>query len=166
VPGVRAGLPSEAQWEYACRAGRGGPFWFGANVTPEQVNYDGRIPYAGGATGAYRARPVPVGSLPPNGWGLYEMHGNVWEWCADWYGVYADGVQVDPTGPGSGAHRVLRGGSWIGHGRHARSAARRADSPGYRNESIGFRIALGQESGGPAEPAGEPRGTRGEESGA
>jgi formylglycine-generating enzyme required for sulfatase activity len=111
VPGLDAGLPSEAQWEYACRAGTTAPFSFGRNITPEQ-NYDGNYPYAGAEKGLYRERTVAVGSLPPNPWGLYEMHGNVWEWCADWYGPYPDGSQIDPAGPPDGSRRVLRGGSW------------------------------------------------------
>jgi hypothetical protein len=112
VPGLQARLPSEAEWEYACRAGTTTPFSFGDNITPEQVNYDGNYPYAGGEKGLYRQKTVPAGSLPANPWGLYEMHGNVWEWCADWYGDYPNTPQVDPTGPQTGASRVLRGGSW------------------------------------------------------
>ncbi len=80
-PGLDLALPSEAQWEYACRAGATTPFSFGTNITPEQVNYDGNYPYANGKKGLSRQRTVPVASLPPNPWGLYEMHGNVWEWC-------------------------------------------------------------------------------------
>ena len=76
-------LPSEAQWEYACRSGTTTPFSFGETITPEQVNYDGEHPYAGTAKGLYRQETVPVGSLPPNPWGLHEMHGNVWEWVED-----------------------------------------------------------------------------------
>ena len=76
-------LPSEAEWEYACRAGTPTPFSFGGNISPEQVNYDGNRPYAGGKKGVYREKTVPVQSLPPNAWGLHEMHGNVWEWVQD-----------------------------------------------------------------------------------
>ncbi|MHA1748001.1 MAG: formylglycine-generating enzyme family protein [Promethearchaeota archaeon] len=76
---------TEAQWEYACRAGTTSPFSFGHNITTDQVNYDGNYPYNGGEKGIYRAETVEVGSLPGNPWGLYEMHGNVWEWCQDWY---------------------------------------------------------------------------------
>ncbi len=79
LPGLDLGLPSEAQWEFACRAGTDTPFSFGANITPEQVNYHGEYPYGGGEKGLYRGETVPVGSLPPNRWGLYEMHGNVRE---------------------------------------------------------------------------------------
>ena len=82
LSGLDLALPSEAQWEYACRAGTTTPFSFGATITPEQVNYNGDYPYAGGKKGLNRQETVPVASLPPNPWGLYEMHGNVYEWCA------------------------------------------------------------------------------------
>jgi formylglycine-generating enzyme required for sulfatase activity len=116
-------LPTEAEWEYACRAGTTTPFYFGENITPNQVNYDGNYPYAGGKKGKYREETVEVKSLPCNGWGLYEMHGNVWEWCADWYGDYPPELVVDPNGPDRGDYRVLRGGSWISVGRDVRSAS-------------------------------------------
>ena len=166
IPNLRAGLPSEAQWEYACRAGITTPFSFGKNITPEQVNYEGNFPYADGKEGLYRERTVPVGSLPPNPWGLYEMHGNVWEWCQDWYGDYASAAQINPTGPEAGPDRVLRGGSWIFHGRDVRSADRGRNGPGGRDDDIGFRLALGQRAGKGEAPAGEPRGTRGGKAGA
>ena len=152
VPGLQARLPSEAEWEFACRAGTTTAFSFGDNITPEQVNYDGHNPYAGGTKGLFRQKTVPVGSLPANPWGLYEMHGNVWEWCADWYGDYPTTPQVDPTGPQAGDARVLRGGSWNDFGRDARCAYRLRYEPGYRSINFGFRFAPGQ--GGPAEPAG------------
>lgn len=151
LPGLQARLPSEAEWEHACRAGTKTPFSFGVNITPDQVNYDGRYPYAGGEKEQYRGRTVPVRSLPPNTWGLYEMHGNVWEWCADWYGEYPTGAQLDPRGPQTGDYRVLRGGSWYNIGGSARSAYRHGSGPGRRISNYGFRLALGQ--AGPAEPA-------------
>ncbi|MBL8398919.1 MAG: formylglycine-generating enzyme family protein [Candidatus Accumulibacter sp.] len=151
LPGLQARLPSEAEWEYACRAGTTTPFSFGGNIWPEQVNYDGNRPYASGKKGRYRARTVPVGSLPPNAWGLYEMHGNVSEWCADWYGSYPMGAQTDPRGPQTGVYRVLRGGSWFYYGRYVRSAYRSRYVPGERSDGSGFRLALGP--AGPAEPA-------------
>lgn len=113
VPGGGFRLPTEAEWEYTCRAGSTTPFWFGNQITPEQVNYDGNYPYAGGAQGHYREATVAVQSLPCNDWGLYEMHGNVWEWCSDFYGRYAPAPAVDPAGPAAGEVRVLRGGSWV-----------------------------------------------------
>ena len=151
VPGLAAGLPSEAQWENACRAGTTTPFSFGKNITPEQVNYDGNTPYADGKKGLYRKRTVPVKSLPPNPWGLYEMHGNVYEWCADWYGDYPEGPQIDPPGPSEGVIRVLRGGSWYDYGRDCRAAYRNGDGPDERNRYLGFRLAPGQRPG----PAGQ-----------
>jgi sulfatase modifying factor 1 len=151
VPGLQARLPSEAEWEYACRAGTTTPFSFGHKVTPEQVNYNGDFPYAGGEKGRYREKTVPVASLPANPWGLYEMHGNVWEWCADWYGDYPTAPQVDPTGPQTGGSRVLRGGSWHRFGRYARCALRSRNRPDLRGQSVGFRFAPGHQ--GPAEPA-------------
>ena len=143
VPELKACLPTEAQWEYACRAGTRTPYSFGANVTPEQVNYDGHYPYAGGAKGPYREQTVAVSTLPANPWGLYEMHGNVWEWCADWSDDYGDAAQMNPVGPTDGASRGLRGGSWFDGGRSARSANRFGGVPGDRGD-VGFRLALGQ----------------------
>jgi formylglycine-generating enzyme required for sulfatase activity len=142
-PELKAGLPSEAQWEYACRAGTTTPFSFGANITPEQVNYDGNYPYAGGAKGECREKTVQVKSLPVNPWGLYEMHGNVWEWCADWYGDYNPEAAVDPVGADNGSYRVLRGGSWFDLGRSSRSAFRFRYVPALRDGYFGFRLALG-----------------------
>ncbi|MEZ4632806.1 MAG: formylglycine-generating enzyme family protein [Deinococcales bacterium] len=87
-------LPTEAEWEYACRAGTQTPFSFGSHINPNQVNYDGNYPYNGASEGLYRKRTVAVGSLPCNGWGLYEMHGNVWEWCEDWKAGYESGNKI------------------------------------------------------------------------
>lgn len=143
IPGLKARLPAEAQWEYACRAGTTTPFSFGGNITPDEVNYDGNYPYAGGRKGLYRQTTVPVKSLPPNPWGLYEMHGNVLEWCADGYGGYPESAQVDPMGPADGADRVVRGGAWSGNARHCRSAYRGASRPDFSADDIGFRLALG-----------------------
>ena len=145
--GLEWRLPTEAEWEYACRAGTETPFVFGKTITTEQVNYDGNHPYAGGPKGAYRKRTVPVGSLPANPWGLYEMHGNVWEWCADWYGSYGAGTEedplVDPTGPSEGSSRVQRGGSWISHAQYCRSARRSWWHWRVADGSGGFRLARG-----------------------
>ncbi len=95
-------LPTEAEWEYACRAGTETPFWFGENITTEQANYNGNHPYANGKKGEYREETVEVKALPQNGWGLYQMHGNVYEWCSDWFGDYPTGSVADPGGPESG----------------------------------------------------------------
>ena len=139
-----ARLPTEAEWEYACRAGTQGPFSFGDNITSEQVNYDGNYPYGGGEKGDYRQETVAVKSMPANPWGLYEMHGNVWEWCADWYQEkYQQDNTINPTGPKAGQSRVLRGGSWLRLGEHARSANRSYSTPDLRDNNFGFRLALG-----------------------
>jgi formylglycine-generating enzyme required for sulfatase activity len=140
-PGLELCLPTEAQWEYACRAGTGKPYWFGDNITPEQVNYDGNYPYAGGKKGENRKKTVDVKSLPCNGWGLYQMHGNVWEWCEDWFGDYSSDAIVNPTGPDISEFRVCRGGSWFNFGRYVRSAFRDWYRPSVRSYSSGFRLA-------------------------
>ncbi|WP_287640308.1 formylglycine-generating enzyme family protein [Accumulibacter sp.] len=144
LPGAIASLPSEAEWEYACRAGTSTAFHFGDQITPEQVNYDGNYPYAGGRKGLYRESTVPVGSLPANAWGLYEMHGNVWEWCADGRRTYAGRDETDPRGPeGEGvAGRALRGGAWYDDAWNARSANRDAYAPDSASRDDGFRFAL------------------------
>ena len=111
-----AQLPTEAQWEYACRAGTVTPFSFGETITPERVNYDGTMPYAEGKKGGCQEKTVAVKALPANPWGLYEMHGNVWEWCADWYDDLSVMPIIDPLGSDTGSSRVLRGGSWSNYG--------------------------------------------------
>ncbi|NOS89871.1 MAG: formylglycine-generating enzyme family protein [Methylococcaceae bacterium] len=144
LPDAYARLPTEAEWEYACRAGTTTAFSFGDNITPEQVNYNGNYPYQGAEQGLFREKNVVVKSLPPNAWGLYEMHGNVWEWCADGYDGYPNEAVTDPTGATEATARVLRGGSWLHDALHTRSASRGYDTPDYRNSRIGFRLALGQ----------------------
>jgi len=158
-PGLDLVLPSETQWEYACRAGTETPFSFGAHITPEQVNYNGDYPYAGGVKGPYRGETVPVGSLSPNAWGLYEMHGNVREWVQDaWHDRYR-GAPADGCGwvsEAAGAARVIRGGSWLEVARCCRSAFRVRCAPDIRNHNLGFRCARVQasESGRPAGASG------------
>ncbi|MGZ0019425.1 formylglycine-generating enzyme family protein [Nitrosomonas sp. wSCUT-2] len=142
-PDLQVHFPTEAQWEYACRAGTQTPFSFGDDITPKQVNYDGNYPYVGGGNGLFRGKTVPVKSLPPNAWGLYEMHGNVWEWCADWYGDYPREAVIDPIGPGQGDRRVVRGGSWYFHASYTRSACRYGLEPEFRAYSLGFRLVSG-----------------------
>ena len=142
-PELQLCLPTEAQWEYACRAGTTTPFSFGDNITTDQVNYDGNHPYNDGRKGEYHHQTVEVKSLPPNAWGLYQMHGNVYEWCQDWYGLYPSQSVTDPQGAVSGTNRVLRGGSWIRHGRYCRSAYRYRRDPADRYSDIGFRLSLG-----------------------
>ena len=133
-------LPTEAEWEYACRAGTTTTFNTGSNITTNQANYDGKSPYNNNAAGVYIRKTTPVGSFPANAWGLYDMHGNVWEWCWDWYGNYTAGAQTNPIGPASGTYRVLRGGSWFDGGRNLRSAARFNYYPGNRNYFFSFRV--------------------------
>jgi len=145
-------LPTEAQWEYACRAGARilTPFSFGETITPDQANYDGNYPYDEGEKGKYREETVDVKSFPSNAWGLYEMHGNVLEWCSDWYDEQyynqckEQGIVENPKGPDSGGGRVLRGGSWDGDARDCRSASRSWYDPGHRHILIGFRLSRGQ----------------------
>lgn len=134
-------LPTEAEWEYACRAGTTTPFNTGENATSRQANYYGYYPYNDAPRGEYRERTLPVGSLAPNRWGLHEMHGNVWEWCWDWYGEYPTTAQNNPDGPSSGIYRVNRGGGWNDFGRHLRSAYRAAHPPANRTFNLGFRVA-------------------------
>jgi formylglycine-generating enzyme len=143
IPGLDPRLPTEAEWERACRAGTETPFWFGDRIGTDQVNCNAYIPYDKGPRGEYRGRTVEVKSLPCNGWGLYEMHGNVEEWCQDRYGAYPNDAAEDPTGPETGVKRVLRGGSWYGWGTECRSAQRSPRRPAERLVDLGFRLARG-----------------------
>jgi formylglycine-generating enzyme required for sulfatase activity len=140
--GYRYTLPTEAEWEYACRAGTTTPFSTGNNLTTEQGNYDGNGTYNGNAKGEYRERTTEVGSFPANAFGLYDMHGNVEEWCWDWYGDYPKGNVTDPTGARTGSNRVSRGGSWSSYAHWCRSAYRSVITPGARENYRGFRVAL------------------------
>lgn len=135
-------LPTEAEWEYACRAGTTTPFYTGTCISTEQANYNGNKPIPNCPKGEYRKKTVRVGSFLPNPWRLHDMHGNVWEWCQDWYSKrYPKSDVVDPRGPSFGALAVLRGGSWYSAARIVRSAYRRWDIPDYRSNVIGFRVA-------------------------
>jgi formylglycine-generating enzyme required for sulfatase activity len=134
-------LPTEAEWEYACRAGTTTPFSTGKRITTDQANFDGNFPYNKKDYGIYREKTTAAGSFAPNPWGLYDMHGNVWEWCWDWHGKYPQSSQKDPAGPPSGNRRVLRGGSWYYAAKYARSGSRISNYPSYRNNYIGFRVA-------------------------
>ena len=134
-------LPTEAEWEYAARAGMTTAYSFGDD--PEQL---GAYAWYSSNSGS---KTHPVGQLEPNPWGLYDMHGNVWEWVHDWYAkeYYQRSPARDPQGPDSGVGRVLRGGSWINAGGNARAAQRNAGAPGDRYGFYGFRLARGQASG-------------------
>ena len=134
-------LPTEAEREYACRAGSRTAFNTGTNITIQQANFvDDQKQWRGGT--------VPVDSFSPNAWGLYNMHGNVDEWCSDWYGgpyydeCKAKGTVTNPAGPATGSYRVLRGGSWYDYARHCRSAIRYLITPAYRLSSVGFRLVF------------------------
>ena len=126
-------LPYESEWEYTCRAGTTTKYSFGDRITPQDANYDD----------SKLGKPVAVGSYSPNAFGVYDMHGNVWEWCNDWYGSLQDGEVTDPKGPATGERRVLRGGSFYtdGSGSKARSSNRYGSAPSPQSGSFGFRLA-------------------------
>jgi uncharacterized protein (TIGR02996 family) len=137
-------LPTEAEWEHACRAGTTTPFHCGHTLSPADATFDGNYPYEKSPRGNFLNRTTPVGCYEPNGFGLYDMHGNVWEWCADWYDEHeSDRTKplTDPAGPPSGTRKVLRGGSWFHGGSPSRSAYRYANSPGQQTRWNGFRVA-------------------------
>jgi formylglycine-generating enzyme required for sulfatase activity len=129
--GMAYQLPTEAQWEYACRAGTKTAFSFGNNLTSRKAN----ISFGPSETTA-------VGKYPANAWGFHDMHGNVWEWCADWYGAYPTGAARDPVGPADGSYRVSRGGSWLDSALYARSAYRFRREPALSFGLLGFRLSL------------------------
>jgi formylglycine-generating enzyme required for sulfatase activity len=135
-------LPTEAQWEYACRAATTSPFNTGNNITTDQANYDGNYPYNNNPKGTYLDRTTEVGSFAANAWGLYDMHGNVREWCWDWYGsdYYSSSPAQDPTGAVSNIQRVQRGGSWDSLGHYLRSAYRGHSFPNSTSDDLGFRL--------------------------
>ncbi|MFZ5573118.1 MAG: SUMF1/EgtB/PvdO family nonheme iron enzyme [Thermodesulfobacteriota bacterium] len=135
-------LPTEAEWEFAFRAGTRKMFYTGNCLSADQANYDGNFPMDGCSGGPNRKSIVVVGSFPPNPWGLYDMAGNVWEWCQDWYGSYPGGPVSDPAGPSSGSQRVMRGGAWNSYADNCRSANRIGYGPGEKYGNFGFRLAL------------------------
>jgi formylglycine-generating enzyme required for sulfatase activity len=137
-------LPSEAEWEYACRGGTTTPFHLGDTITPDLVNYDGNYPFASAPKGLYRQETTPVGSFPPNAFGLYDMHGTVWEWCSDrWHDNYNDAPTDGSSWETGGSdYRVQRGGSWDDDGVLCRSAYRIRNALGNRYRVFGFRVAV------------------------
>ena len=147
-------LPTEAEWEYACRAGTTTPFHFGETISTDQANYDGVFIYGDGKKGVARGKTVPVGSFPANAFGLYDMHGNVWQWCQDWVGHYPQNDVVDPQGPEKGTHHVLRGGAYNRSPAVCRSATRAYAEPG--EPWYGFRLCFSLEEDGALPPENDP----------
>ncbi|NET47513.1 MAG: formylglycine-generating enzyme family protein, partial [Merismopedia sp. SIO2A8] len=147
-------LPTEAEWEYACRAKTRTVFHFGDMITPGVANYDGRESYANGPKGRYREETTPVTEFNlANVFGLSDMHGNVWEWCLDhWHKNYngapgdgsawIEGGSIDGQSPVKDQRRVVRGGSWYLNPRNCRSASRYRSNPDVRSSNIGFRVVL------------------------
>jgi formylglycine-generating enzyme required for sulfatase activity len=166
MPGLEARLPTEAEWEHACRAGTETSTYageleiLGANDAPlldEIAWYGGNSGHGfdlekGWDSSGWSEKQYPhdkagtrtVGLKKPNRWGLYDVLGNVWEWCSDWYGPYAPEPVLDPRGPSEGSRRVVRGGSWFHVARLVRCAYRNANGPGFRDDNFGFRLARGQ----------------------
>jgi formylglycine-generating enzyme required for sulfatase activity len=137
-------LPSEAQWEYACRAGTTTPFYFGKTITPDLVNYDGNYVYAAAPKGKYRKQTTDVGTFPPNAFGLYDMHGNVWEWCEDdWQENYIIAPLNGSASISQSTRKVLRGGSWDNLPENCRSASRYCYVAGFDLSDLGFRVVCG-----------------------
>jgi formylglycine-generating enzyme required for sulfatase activity len=133
LPGQPLRLATEAEWEYACRAGSTGDYCYGDG--------EGSLAEYAWYRGNANKTTYPVGEKKPNAWGLYDMHGNVWEWCADWYGDYPATAVVDPQGASSGSFRVLRGGSWSNRADNCRAANRCSLSPSLTNYNVGLRLA-------------------------
>ena len=146
-------LPTESEWEYADRAGTNTAFYLGSGLYSGQANFDGLYEYdasvgtISNASGIYLGQTTAVGSYQPNAWGLYDMIGNVFEWCQDWYGTYPGGSVIDPQGAVSGSHRVIRGGYFDDAARYCRSAYRINNLPANGTNNIGFRVLLA-----PAQP--------------
>jgi len=137
-------LPTEAEWEYACRAGTTTTFHTGNNLTTQQANYNGNEPYNDNAKGVFLKCTQPVGSYAPNAWGLYDMHGNVMEFCSDYFHrAYQNDFATNPQGPSSGSHAIVRGGAWDFPAFRCRSADRIGFEIIYDNvqNDLGFRLA-------------------------
>jgi formylglycine-generating enzyme required for sulfatase activity len=139
-------LPTEAEWEYACRAGSSDAYSWGKDIDCTKAMYSNNPPKSEDCTKHNKSRGLPskgpavVKSYPPNVWGLYDMHGNVWEWCQDWFGDYSSTAVVDPKGPETGTKRVRRGGSWFKYGWSCRSANRNNAHPATKHNTLGFRV--------------------------
>ncbi len=145
--GYKFDLPTEAQWEYACRAGtmtalNNGRILMDGDICIDLVEVAWYNSCDDSENKKEKAQTHPVGQKRPNNWGLYDMHGNVWEWCRDWYGDYRDGAVTDPVGPRTGSYRVFRGGSWCDNAKNCRSAYRSIWVPRNLFNYLGFRLAL------------------------
>jgi formylglycine-generating enzyme required for sulfatase activity len=144
--GKKYRLPSEAEWEYACRAGTTTAFYFGETISTDQANYNGNYIFGKGKKGVYRQKTTPVGTFPANQFGLYDLHGNVWEWCEDvWHKNYEnapkDGNSWNENNSQT-SFRTLRGGSWLNAPKNCRSADRDGYDAGLCNYFLGFRLAV------------------------
>lgn len=148
-------LPSEAEMEYAIRAGTQTPFHTGETISTGQANYNGDHTFGPGQKGAYLGKTAPTGSYPANRFGLFDLHGNVWEWCSDWYDkdYYRDSPVDNPQGPETGKKKVMRGGSWFTAPRSVRSANRRGLKPDIALEDSGFRLVVKREAPRTAAPS-------------
>jgi formylglycine-generating enzyme required for sulfatase activity len=134
-------LPTEAEFEYAARANTVTPFYTGNCLTSEQANFNGNEPYTSCEQSENRKKLLPIGSFAPNAFGLYDMHGNIWQWCSDWYGEYNIKDTLNPKGPDTGTKKVDRGGGYYDPAWRCRSAYRAGgDPPGNRGNGISFRI--------------------------
>jgi formylglycine-generating enzyme required for sulfatase activity len=141
---VTVRLPTEAEWEYACRAGTTTEYHFGDVINADLANYMGNFSWNGSREGEYRKQTTEVGAFPSNAWGLFDIHGNVLEWCVDWYSPYSAEDQTDPRQLNIQSYecRVLRGGSWYRLPAYCRAASRYWLGPARRNNSCGFRVCF------------------------
>ena len=141
-------LPTEAEWEYACRAGTTNVFYLGNSLSNAMANFNGQWEYISGSGvgfnsgGTFLNRTTTVGSYAPNPWGLYDMAGNDWEWCQDWYGTFTSASATDPSGPSTGTERAFRGGTFNANGALCRSANRNKTTPATAANTIGFRVVM------------------------
>jgi len=136
-------LPTEAEWEYAAGGGSSNRTRLGNGkdiANPTEMNFNGLIKQSYSVVGEYRAKTINTGSFAPNALGLYDMSGNVWEWCGDWYGVYSSGAQTNPIGAATGSYRVHRGGGWANDPANSRVAYRTYNTLSYRDYGVGFRV--------------------------
>ncbi|MBR5711725.1 MAG: formylglycine-generating enzyme family protein [Thermoguttaceae bacterium] len=140
--GLPVQLPTEAQWEYACRAWSTTSYFWGNALNGDKANCNGRFPWGTNVQGAFAGQTVPVGCYDPNAWGLYDMHGNVWEWCEDLFAAYSKENVIDPIGESEYPDRVIRGGSWNYAASECRSETRYGKSPKDRGKHLGFRGAI------------------------